>query len=87
MRYAHTAIRTLNREIRVGATYLYLEENLRVEARLIADESDDKSLVFIFRPLRSNRPSLTDDFTVAISREVPHYGGLWQIHDVTADDI
>lgn len=46
MRYAHTVIRTHSREVHVGDTYIYVEDALVVEARLIEDKSDDECLVF-----------------------------------------
>ena len=85
-RYTHTAIRTLNRELSVGKTYLYIEGYLRADVLLVADNTNDQFLVFTLRPLRSNRPALQDDFTVTISRSAPRYGGLWQIHDVGSDE-
>lgn len=86
-RYTHTAIRTFNRELVIGNTYLYIEHYLRVKVLLHADNTNDEFLVFVLRPLRSNRPTLRDDFTVTISRSMPTYGGLWQIHEMADGEI
>lgn len=60
---------------------------IEITSLLVADDTNDEFLIFTLHPLRSNRPSLRDDFTVTIARSSPDYGGLWQIHDIGSEEM